>query len=377
MARQVQVEASSQVPIALRSQASWRDSSARPGGRSRTFRLRLRRLRQGSLQDDARRLLRPSPPGTDHRRARPVRLRRRREGRCATPWHGTDIKDLIVVIERTGRYHGPIQRAFRQAGFEVRILHPYTTKQYRSARRSGQQNRRHRPLRNPPRRRQRLRPVGARTRSDLRPPPATGEAPSRPRPKECHAPAADARTSSILHARIFTVFYGYFRFRHRALGGQEPGLRRRDSSKPASTAWANRLRKADIKSHQPTLEKIVAWARSAPSAEEPASLHRRFFLDLDADRLAKLQVIRAIESELAEPLSQTPYVLLLGIPRNQRRLGGRIRGRDGTDRALCQGPSDYRQSRFVPVAVPERRGRSSATVRWCDTPTTTCGVRSS
>ena len=30
--------------------------------------------------------------------------------------------------------------------------------------------------------------------------------------------------------------------------------------------------------------------------------------------LAKLQVIRAIESELAEPLSQTPYVLLLSIP---------------------------------------------------------------
>ena len=55
-------------------------------------------------------------------------------------------------------------------------------------------------------------------------------------------------------------------------------------------------------------------ARSAPSAEEPALLHRRFFVDLDADRLAKLQVIRAIEGELAETLSQTPYILLLGIP---------------------------------------------------------------
>ena len=77
---------------------------------------------------------------------------------------------------------------------------------------------------------------------------------------------------------------------------------------------AQQLRKANVRSHKPTLEKIVAWARSAPSAEEPASLHRRFFIDLDADRLAKLQVIRAIESELAETLSQTPYVLLLSIP---------------------------------------------------------------
>ena len=41
------------------------------------------------------------------------------------------IKDVIVVVERTGRYHGPIQRAFGEAGFEVRIVHPYTTKQYR------------------------------------------------------------------------------------------------------------------------------------------------------------------------------------------------------------------------------------------------------
>ena len=43
--------------------------------------------------------------------------------------HG--IKDQIAVIERTGRYHGAVQRAFVNAGIEVRILHPYTTKQYR------------------------------------------------------------------------------------------------------------------------------------------------------------------------------------------------------------------------------------------------------
>jgi transposase len=49
--------------------------------------------------------------------------------RDAMTRHG--IKDLIIVIERTGRYHGPIQRAFVNAGFEVRILHPYTTKQFR------------------------------------------------------------------------------------------------------------------------------------------------------------------------------------------------------------------------------------------------------
>ena len=37
----------------------------------------------------------------------------------------------IVAVERTGRYHRPVQRAFAAAGFEVRIVHPFATKQFR------------------------------------------------------------------------------------------------------------------------------------------------------------------------------------------------------------------------------------------------------
>lgn len=44
------------------------------------------------------------------------------------------------------------------------------------------------------------------------------------------------------------------------------------------------------------------------------SLHRRFFTEFDTVRLATLQLIGAVESDLVEPLSQTPYVLLLSIP---------------------------------------------------------------
>ena len=43
--------------------------------------------------------------------------------------HG--LKDLIVAVERTGNYHLPALRAFRQASYEVRVLHPYATKHYR------------------------------------------------------------------------------------------------------------------------------------------------------------------------------------------------------------------------------------------------------
>ncbi len=41
------------------------------------------------------------------------------------------LRDGLVAIERTGRYHRVVQRSFTSAGFETRILHPFVTKQYR------------------------------------------------------------------------------------------------------------------------------------------------------------------------------------------------------------------------------------------------------
>lgn len=42
-----------------------------------------------------------------------------------------NLGDLVGAIERTGEYHRPLQRAFLSGGFETRIVHPLTTKQYR------------------------------------------------------------------------------------------------------------------------------------------------------------------------------------------------------------------------------------------------------
>ena len=49
------------------------------------------------------------------------------------------------------------------------------------------------------------------------------------------------------------------------------------------------LRRAEIRVHQPTLEKILAWARSAPAAEDESHLHLKILTDLDDDRLSKVQ----------------------------------------------------------------------------------------
>ena len=44
---------------------------------------------------------------------------------------GRSIADLLVAVERTGRYHHPPARAFAAGGFEVRTVHPFATKQFR------------------------------------------------------------------------------------------------------------------------------------------------------------------------------------------------------------------------------------------------------
>ena len=56
--------------------------------------------------------------------------------REAQQQHG--IQDTIVVVERTGNYHLPPKRAFADAGFETRVLHPFATKQYRMPADPGQ-----------------------------------------------------------------------------------------------------------------------------------------------------------------------------------------------------------------------------------------------
>jgi transposase len=42
-----------------------------------------------------------------------------------------ELHDLRIAIERTGRYHRIVQRAFAAAGLEARMVHPFATKQFR------------------------------------------------------------------------------------------------------------------------------------------------------------------------------------------------------------------------------------------------------
>ena len=118
-------------PQEVLAKTSWRPPPARHAGRARALRHRLRRLRQGPLQVDARRLLRQRPHPA-HRRSRTTAPTSTPPSpRSARPSPTHDLRDVLVAIERTGRYHRLVQRAFAAAGFETRIVHPFATKQFR------------------------------------------------------------------------------------------------------------------------------------------------------------------------------------------------------------------------------------------------------
>jgi transposase len=225
--------------------------------------------------------------------------------------HG--IRDHIVAVERTGRYHGPVQRAMAKAGSEVRIVHPFTTKQFRQAADPGNKtddtdlSAIHRAAVNGFGLRQHAPDpifVGlqllARHRRDL----------------VCKRVAIQQQ----MHEHLQSFMPGYSACFDDVFDSELAlWAARTFNSAPAIVAaglpgLARQLREAGLRTHSPTLEKIVAWARQAPTPEEPAALHRRFFLEFDAERRSKIALIQALECELAEQLVLTPYVLLMGIP---------------------------------------------------------------
>jgi transposase len=231
--------------------------------------------------------------------------------RDAAKRHG--IGDMIAVVERTGRYHRPIQVAFTKAGFEVRILHPYITKQYRQPADPGNKTddtdlfAMHRAavngfglLEHEPDPIYVQLQLLARHRRDL----VEKNVVLRQQMLEhlhCYMPGFSRCFADVFDSEILLWVAKNLDSAARIVEVGVDGL-------------THQLREARVATHKPTIQKVVAWARSAPSAEEPASLHRRLFIELDRDRLIKLESIRAIEGELAGPLSNTPYVLLLSIP---------------------------------------------------------------
>jgi transposase len=223
------------------------------------------------------------------------------------------IRDQIVVIERTGRYHRPIQHAFTKGGFEVRIVHPLTTKQHRQPANPGNKT----------------------DDTDLaaiyrgavngfgllepEPDPISVRLQLLARHRRDVVEKTVALRSQI-HEHLHAFMPGYSHCFADLFDAHIPLWVARNLHSAAAIVAAGvpgiigQLRQAGIRVHLPTVEKVVAWARSAPAGEDESSLHWNILIDLDDDRLLKARRMRAIEVELAALLVRTPYLLLLGIP---------------------------------------------------------------
>jgi transposase len=223
------------------------------------------------------------------------------------------LADGLVAIERTGRYHRLVQRTCAAAGFETRILHPFTTKQYRQ-------------------------PVDPGNKTDdtdlsaIHRATVTGCAlleASRDEAWTClhlvirqrrdlvrKGAALNCQIRDHLEAALpgFAACFDklwqnpipWHLLRHYPTAGQlrEAGL----------TALCHSLRQARIRFQRRTVQTVLDWADQAAPGDVAAAQHLRIALALYDDRQRKSQEIHGLERDIANRLAQTPYVLLLSFP---------------------------------------------------------------
>jgi transposase len=224
-----------------------------------------------------------------------------------------DLRDVVVAIERTGEYHRPVQHAFRQAHFETRLVHPFTSKQYRQ-------------------------PADPDNKTDDADLAAIFRAttqgfglaePAWPDDYVtlhllCRHRRDLVSKSTILRCQIREVL-------HAAMPGYAECFadpwdlpaalvlaRHTTSAEAVRQAGLRGLQQLAAQAHivcqQATLHKVMAWAEQAPPGHPQPLELRRILQALDDDRLAKTQEIRRLEGALAHRVVRTPYALLLVIP---------------------------------------------------------------
>lgn len=224
-----------------------------------------------------------------------------------------DLRDVLVAIERTGRYHHLPKNAFQAAGFEVRILHPFATKQFRLPSDPGVKTddtdlmAHHRATVNgfalleaPVEDNYLQLQMIIRHRRDL--------------VFKCSALCSQIREH--LHAAMpgYAACFDNFWTSNVALH-----LVREYGSAQAlvdagQDAVRKQLRNQEIRFQSKTLERAFEWAKTAAPPDLAAERHRRIALALDDDRRRKTLEIKALERESAAFLVRTPYVLLLSFP---------------------------------------------------------------
>jgi transposase len=223
------------------------------------------------------------------------------------------LTDLVVAIERTGEYHRPVQRAFRAAGYDTRLVHPFTTKQYRQ-------------------------PADPDNKTDDTDLAALFRATTQgfglcePDWPDSYVTVQILRRhrrdivdkNTLLRCQILEKLHaampgyaaGFSHFWESAVA--MPIARRTTSAAAVLQAGLPGLRQlvaaAGLQCREVTLARILTWAEQAPPGHNQSLQLRLVLESLDDDRLAKCKQIKELERSLASRVVSTPYVLLLAIP---------------------------------------------------------------
>ena len=224
-----------------------------------------------------------------------------------------ELRDLIAVVERTGRYHRPVQRALSAARFDVRIVHPFATKQFRQVAHPGDKTDDH--------------DLFAFHRAAL-----NGLALVEPERDEFWT--AFLRLARFRRGLIHKGAKLRCQIRHH-LDAYLPGfcdsfhdfwknhcswpIARHFLSPQAirdlgAEGLARFLRDRGVHFQRRSLTPVVAWAETAPLPDVAPANAQRIAGALEDDRRAKQQQIHGLEAELAGCLCHTPYLLLLSCP---------------------------------------------------------------
>ena len=224
------------------------------------------------------------------------------------------ITDRIAAVEMTGIYHKPVQVAFRKAGFDTRIVHPFASSHYRKP----------------------LHPDAKTDDNDLE--------------AIFHATVAGYGLVSLPVDEVYQNLQALSRHRHNLIKQQGrlkvqirrlmhlamPGyadlweddkLYHKSIALPIALAFpsaqqiqtagtsalANHLRESKMRFQARSLERIVAWSRTAAEPSELAALHTRQWQALNSLRESFYAQIHAVEREMSGFLVKTPYVLLLSV----------------------------------------------------------------
>ena len=223
------------------------------------------------------------------------------------------IKDHVVVLEQTGRYHKPAQRALTAAGHDVRVMHPMISRHFRHAAHPGEKTDdtdlegivqatcNGYGLIDPP-----WEPIycqiqlWARYRRDLVQKSTQLCCQILEHLESC-LPGYARCFDDVFKSGIALVIPGAYGTPQAILEAGLPGL----------VELAGRQ---GVRVQKSTLIRILAWAQDAPSPDREAILHQRLLGDLNRDRITKEEYIQASERELVALLVQTPYVRLLALP---------------------------------------------------------------